>query len=170
MLRSGSTNRQVTTERLPGYLSANMRFRTIVLGAALLIACNDPAALPLGRSDTVQPPGLDQAFELAFGTTAEVAEADVSVGFVAVQDSRCPDNQLILCVWAGDGAAQLELTRRDAQPVTRTLHTLLDPKRILVPPDNAYEIELLSLDPFPTEVGGVPDSEYIATLIVRSMR
>jgi hypothetical protein len=134
-----------------------MRTCAVVLGAALLIGCSNPLAAP-----------VNQEFELRFGQTATIAETDLQVGFVEVEDSRCPIDVRIVCVWAGDGAVHLTLAHGSAEPVVRVIHTTLEPQKTAIPPDDTFEIQLISLDPARTLGGEIPKRSYVAKLIVRA--
>jgi hypothetical protein len=112
--------------------------------------------LLIGCSDGIGPQRSERA------TFPVVIEgADLEIRFLAVsEDSRCPANALILCVWIGDGAAVIE-TVTGAGDVSRdTLHTTLDPKAVDRGP---VRLNLVRLDPYPEDVGAIPAEEYVAT-------
>jgi hypothetical protein len=126
---------------------------------ALLIGCSDGIG-PQG-SERATFPGVGDEFTLRIGETTTIEGADLEIRFLAVsEDSRCPANALILCVWIGDGAAVIE-TETGAGDVSRdTLHTTLDPKAVDRGP---VRLTLVQLDPYPEDVGAIPAEEYVAT-------
>ncbi len=125
----------------------------------------------LGCTSTTEPefaatPELGQPFELRVGEQASVADAGLLVYFVEVsEDSRCPSNALILCVWEGNGAVVVEATPVDGVARMDTLHTTLDPKTIDV---GTFVLELEQLDPYPEDVTPIPVAEYVARFVVSS--
>jgi hypothetical protein len=112
-------------------------------------------------------PALNRQFDLRFGEEAVIAAADLRIEFVDVEDSRCPSNGLILCVWQGDGAAHLRITYDGASPFVQVLHTALDPQGVGYPEYAGVEVRLVRLDPYPETTDPIPDQEYVATLTVR---
>ncbi len=124
------------------------------------------AALIAGCSATAGPDAdtraeLGQPFSLRVGERAEVEEANLRVHFVEVaEDSRCPSNALILCVWEGDAGVVVVVTPvlDDTRP--DTLHTTLEPKSVEI---GAFLLELRLLEPYPADVTPIPVEEYMAT-------
>ena len=106
---------------------------------------------------------LDEAFALAPGQAVTVGSLSLTVRFDSVTaDSRCPAS--VQCVWAGDGAVHVTLTRAGAVREV-DLHTTLDPQSIT---DTGYSLTLVALDPAKATTDPIPPASYRATLIVRA--
>jgi hypothetical protein len=98
---------------------------------------------------------------LAIGDEARV-DALLRVGFMSVpSDSRCPTS--VVCVWAGDGAAEISYGLGDGPSFPDTLHTTLDPKSVDF---GAYRLTLLALTPYPSTTRPIPARDYRARLRV----
>ncbi len=109
---------------------------------------------------------LNQSFSLSVGERAHIADADLYVSFVEVsEDSRCPSNALILCVWEGDGAVVFRAERSNSFQLTDTLHTSLDPKTVDV---GSYVLDLQQLAPHPETTTPILQDDYEATFILSS--
>ena len=107
---------------------------------------------------------LNQPFELRVGERVRVQHAGLELHFVEVgEDSRCPSNALILCVWEGDAAVVVEITPFQRTTRTDTLHTTLDPKEVDV---GSLVLRLERLDPYPEDVTPIPVDDYVASLVL----
>src|SRR5688572_10564900 len=82
---------------------------------------------------------------LKAGEYKRVVGEQLGVGFTRlVSDSRCPIDAL--CVWMGDGVAEIELVAGGGRTGKIELHTSLDPKSQVW---NGVKITLLELQPAP---------------------
>jgi hypothetical protein len=112
----------------------------------------------------VRTAALDQPFDLRVGERARLDEYGLELHFAEVaQDSRCPSNALILCVWEGDGAVIVEVTPADDATRPDTLHTTLDPKVVTI---GSFALQLVRLDPYPEDVTPIPTDEYRARFVL----
>ena len=140
-----------------------MRLRWI-FSLTLIVGCSSTVG-PDENIELAAMPDLDVPFELEIGERAFVEETGIYLRFVDVaDDSRCPSNALILCVWEGDGAVVVEVEYSQGFTKTDTLHTTLDPKVLDL---GAVILELEGLDPYPETVTPIPLDEYVATFVVR---
>ncbi len=140
-----------------------MRSSWLLLVAAV-VGCSSVAG-PDANVELAATPDLDVPFELEVGERAFVGEAGIHIRFLDVaNDSRCPSNALILCVWEGDGAVVVEVEHSQGTTQTNILHTTLDPKVLDL---GAVILELASLAPYPETVTPIPLDEYVATFVVR---
>ena len=138
-----------------------------VLCVAGLAACNQDATSPVQapeapRAAASASVSLDQPFELRVGRSATVAGEGLTVSFEAVpSDSRCPTG--VQCVWAGNAVVQVVLSK-DGKAFGAELNTNLEPTSV----DYLnYNVELVSLAPYPTANGGaISQSQYRATFVV----
>lgn len=135
-----------------------MRFtRTLFtsLAAALLAGCGSStpsSSLPVPTTTDVS---LDQTFTLAPGQSARIPSQGIEVRFDSVSgDSRCPED--VVCVWAGDAAINLTLTK-GAQSRAVAIHTTLDPKVIT---EGEILISLVKLAPNTNSTKSIPQGEY----------
>jgi hypothetical protein len=109
---------------------------------------------------------LNQPFQLRVGEWARVEDAGLELHFVEVgEDSRCPSNALILCVWEGDGAVVVEIASVEVDARTDTLHTTLDPKAVDL---GSFLLHLERLVPYPEDVTPIPVGEYVASFVLTS--
>jgi hypothetical protein len=132
-------------------------------------------------ADTVR---LGAAFDLRVGETVFVARERLWVVFADVPlDSRCPENDFMLCFWEGVAFVHLWV-RQDApngtpsEPVELVVHTTDTGPYSKLVEHGAYTITLGGLVPYPTYTpdsipGPQPEefhvpklSEYIVTLTV----
>jgi hypothetical protein len=129
-----------------------------------LAACGSgtgqPGATAVSPNTTAS---LDEAFALAPGQAVTVGALSLTVRFDSVTaDSRCPAS--VQCVWAGDGAVHLTVTRSGAVREV-DLHTTLDPQTLS---ETGYTLTLVALDPAKATADPIPAASYRATLIVRA--
>ena len=82
---------------------------------------------------------------LRAGGYTRVAGQQLGVGFTRVlSDSRCPID--VVCVWMGDGVAEIELTAGGGRTSKVELHTSLEPRSQVW---NGVRVTLLELAPAP---------------------
>ena len=100
---------------------------------------------------------------LAIGDEVRV-DSLLRVGFLSVPgDSRCPTT--VVCIWMGDGAAEISYGIGMGPSFPDTLHTALGRSQATF---QGYRITLLELMPYPTIPGTIPPDEYAVRLrIVR---
>ena len=110
---------------------------------------------------TETPAQLSVPFQLRLGESAYFSSEDLTIEFFELnQDSRCPIG--VQCIWEGEGIIKLQLSKDNQSLGELTLSTR-DPVQTV----GEYTIELVSLEPYPVEVGKlIPAEEYVATLNV----
>ena len=133
-----------------------------ILAAAILTACSSAAAPgrdgPAPASKT-QSTSLLDTLSIGLGQSVTVDGGRLEVRFDArVSDSRCPANAV--CVWQGDAQARIVTRVAGGASVTSSLHTALEPKKVVV---DRYTISMIGMTPYP---GTGRDSEK-PVLIVR---
>ncbi len=122
------------------------------------LACAAPTR-PDGR------PTLGEEFVLAVGESAEVAGTNLVITFREVlDDSRCPSDALILCVWEGDASVTVRAQAALNEPGDLELHTnnQFEISRRYV----GFEIRLVELDPYPATTDPTPEENYRLKLAV----
>jgi hypothetical protein len=125
--------------------------------AVMLAACsvNSGVDRSLDLKDT-------PAKELVLAIGQQETVNGVTLTFVRVaEDSRCPSD--VTCVWEGNGAAEIQLTRGSGPTVTRTLNTTgsRGPSTIEW---EGLRISLLALTPTPISTQPIPSAAYRLTL------
>lgn len=151
-----------------------MKNRALGIVAALAVTmtgCDDTAAGPLGGTDSAlleaEVLGVGE-IELALGQVVEVPVLGLRLSFDAlVEDSRCPTNAFILCVWEGNAAVDVGVELRGEDPLVARLNTTLEP--------GAFErgrarVVLLEVLPVPYDVGPIPAESYSVKLLVEPNR
>lgn len=88
------------------------------------------------------------------------SKAGIKVRFVEVSsDSRCPSD--VNCIWAGNATVVIDLTYKDAKPLTAKLNTFINPR------DCEYAgntISLAGLAPYPDSKTSFEERDYTARL------
>jgi hypothetical protein len=146
-------------------LDREVSMRTALLVAIVLtLGCTD--ALDTGGREYALTAAVGEEFSLRIGERALLEDLALDVRFLEVaEDSRCPSNALILCVWIGDAAVVIETTPQFADAVHDTLHTTLEPKAVQA---GTVVLRLVSVDPYPEDVGPIPVEEYRATFVTEA--
>ena len=144
--------------------SASLLARATLVTAiiALGTACvgRDPVT-PVSATARTDAPGSADTLRLAAGQRGTVDDGRLTIDFRAVaNDSRCPST--VVCVWAGNAAAALELMA-DARRSSATLHTTLEPRRVTY---GGYDVALLHVEPYPDGHRPIAPAEYVAVLEV----
>ncbi|GAB4586020.1 hypothetical protein [Nocardia sp. IFM 10818] len=134
---------------------------------SVLPACGSPAAPPPAGPGPDTVPGsvtadLGADFTLATGATAHLDDDRLTVLFRGVSnDSRCPEEPDIRCVWEGDATIALTVTSNG----TAAEHDL----NVQPPADelavDSYRIHLVALRPGGS-IETIPQSEYRVDLRV----
>lgn len=133
---------------------------------SLALGCASPAAPDLDRLQAIHP-DVGDPFQLRVGQRAVIEGVDLDVRFLEVSnDSRCPSNALILCVWEGDAVIVVETSPKDADALHHVLHTNLEPKAVSL---GSVRLSLQRLDPDPQDVTPIPSHEYLATFVVETV-
>ena len=145
-----------------------MRLMPTVL-ATLVLGCQGgapatPTAVPAREpaSENAGPPaaaGETAVVELYFDET--VSQGELRLRLLELSDSRCPLG--VQCVWEGQVAATVEVSRDELAPqvVELVLRSGLDAGAKAVA---GHRLRLLNVEPYPRE-GVTPERrEYVATL------
>ena len=102
-------------------------------------------------------------FVLGVGESAEIGDAELSVGFDAItSDSRCPGG--MWCFWEGDAAADLWLTLPGEAAQDFVLHTYSGFAQMIEL--GAYVICLRLVTPYPEIDVPIDPATYQVTLVV----
>jgi hypothetical protein len=132
--------------------------RWFTLLAVLAGGCSAPAELDGALGDVVQSANPIEV-ALALGSERRV-DSRLRVAFTNVaSDSRCPTS--VVCVWAGDGAAEIAYAVGTGPSRPDTLHTTLEPKSVEF---EGYVLTLLELSPHPRTTDAIPRSQYSVRL------
>jgi hypothetical protein len=102
--------------------------------------------------------------ELAIGDIVDIPELGLRIGFDALaEDSRCPTHAFILCVWEGNAAVDLALTRPGEESLLLRLNTTLEPGSLEL---GSVRVTLLEVLPVPYDVDPIPPEDYSVRLLV----
>ena len=105
---------------------------------------------------------LNKEFSLKIGQAAVINAQKVSLKFITVHDdSRCPTG--VQCVWAGNAAVVVELSKNKKKLVQATLNTSIKPNELEY---KDYKIKLVGLNPYPKADQRINQKDYQAVLIV----
>src|SRR5258705_4730358 len=131
----------------------------ILFGVVVAASCS---GVRLDAGDA-RCPCLAKDLDIANGTSAVVASESLELRFEGVgADSRCPINAR--CVWEGDAAVTIGLTKPGQQPGRLELHTsgrFEQEGRYL-----SYRVHLSALRPEPQTDKPIEPSAYRATVVV----
>lgn len=116
-------------------------------------------------SQTAVAPGSEMT--LAVGESRRVDPGGLDVRFAAVTaDSRCPRS--VRCVWAGDGAVRLDVTRGE-ESATVTVHTSGGRDMPSEADALGHRFTLVELAPYPDTPQSIEPDEYRATVVVTAL-
>lgn len=143
-----------------------MRTQWLII-LSIAVGCASPVAPDLERQHATQP-NLGEPFQLRVGEQAVIEGVDLDVRFVELSnDSRCPSNALILCIWEGDAAIVVETSPKHGDALQHELHTNLEPTSVRV---GFVRLTLQQLDPYPLGVEPIPSDQYLATFVVEIVK
>ncbi len=132
-----------------------MRYFTFII-LLLIASCNQDSVWVIDIPS-------NQEFTLKLGEQASIDNANLFVRFIdVVEDSRCPINAR--CIWAGNGKIALEIQKPNADKITATLNTTLQPQTAVY---HSYEIQFKQLRPEPIAGSEIKPEDYRATLVVK---
>lgn len=127
------------------------------------VACGTSSAVSSQAPSTTEVT-LDSEFELAPGQSASFPGIGLFVRFDSVSsDSRCPAD--VVCVWAGNAAVVVSLTRSGTPPHQATLNSTVGSNNTK---DGNETITLVGLLPVQDTRHPFPKSDYRAHLVVKS--
>lgn len=113
---------------------------------------------------------LNETFELRGGQSVELTDAPTRLGVTfarLVSDQRCPQD--MACYWAGEARLQISFSEDGMEhpPLFELTTNQHDPQRkVRLTARQAYEVELLALEP-PRKTGApIPFEQYVATFRV----
>lgn len=105
---------------------------------------------------------LGKEFNIKKGQEVVVRAEKLSITFKSVSsDSRCPTG--VQCVWGGNAAIEIEVSKGKTAPLVATLNTSLEPKGIDY---RGFKVRLVALNPYPKVNQPNDPKHYEASLIV----
>jgi len=105
---------------------------------------------------------LNSEFRIKVGQQVTIKK--LSIKFSAVNsESRCPTG--VQCIWAGNAAIAVEISKKNKKPVPATLNTNtgVQPNELDY---KGYKIKLVGLNPYPKINEAIDEKDYEVTLIV----
>jgi hypothetical protein len=127
-----------------------------------------PATRPPSEADETLSIQLDQPFTISINQPAQFTDRELSLTFQDVlEESRCPSN--VQCAWAGQARISIRVSQTGQEPVTLEMNTNPPLKQDVVTYGD-FQIQLLTLDPYPEDIGQhIPASRYEATFVVSEL-
>jgi len=129
----------------------------LLLIVILLVSCKDEVVSP----NKVKTAELNKPFELKIGESVSLEMGKVNFTFESVPaDSRCPTGAI--CRWAGDATVVIKFS----EEFRDSLHTNVGQSGLVV---DAYNINLISLSPYPKASEQINEAAYIAKFEVNKV-
>lgn len=161
--RPASRRAPSTALRIVPFVTA---YAAALTAALLLSACGG------GSTSTVEPPLTPTAVEfsgsdvtLAPGGSVVIDATGLRLTFGGVtNESRCPTNALILCVWEGSARIALRVSSAAGQRDV-ALETFAPRDTITV---DRYLVRLVRVTPAPVTTDPIPAASYRATLRIEN--
>jgi hypothetical protein len=117
--------------------------------------------LVFGTAATAVNAQRAQQLTVRINRQAKTPRGNLTIKFVAVEDSRCPRGTN--CVWAGDAKVTIRVTGRRGQSKTFDLHTNLQGKSARF---DGYEITLGNVTPYPATNIRINRNGYTASFTI----
>lgn len=111
---------------------------------------------------------LNEEFTVKFGQVVVMDAGKIKFHFSSVaEDSRCPKS--VNCVWEGNAMIIVDGYATDGQSGSVMLNTHKGDATRFPSKGNfaGYEVELISLSPYPEDTEPIKQADYVARLIVR---
>lgn len=135
--------------------------------APLLLALT--LALPAcgGPTRVLEPVQLGEPFEMRIGEAVVLRERQWSIRLGPVlEDSRCPTDALILCVWAGRVRLRLATAELSGDEALHEIHLGDEPSALVF---DDLRLELLEVRPA-ARLDRIPDVQYRARFVLTLAR
>lgn len=131
----------------------------------VLLTCWSAAAGNTCAGGATPVPRLGRQFKLRAGQQVTLKGQNLRIKFAAVkEDSRCPAD--VTCVWAGNAAVLLEVSKRGRGSKSLTLNTNSRSSLVDENPYRGYRVKLVELNPYPRSSQRIAAGDYIVTLLV----
>jgi hypothetical protein len=125
-----------------------------------LTACGD---LPPGAQPRIEQTDGPEIV-LKAGQEIQLRGTPLRIAFLRViGDSRCPRD--VVCVWAGNGAVELELSLGRDPERRVTLNSTVGPRETVL---GDYRVSLVELTPDPLSTRPIPPEDYAVRLRVET--
>lgn len=105
-----------------------------------------------------------QQVSLRLNKQKMVTRDRLKIKFVAVEDSRCPQD--VTCVWAGNAKVTVKIIDRRGKSETFELNTNLEAKAVRFA---GYEIKLINVTPYPRSNIRINPNGYTAKFTVTKL-
>jgi hypothetical protein len=120
-----------------------------------------------GPTEVLVGVNAGEPFNLRIGQSAVMREQQLTLRFIQVrEDSRCPTDSLILCLWAGRVVLQVNVAPLTGDELPLEVHLGDEPTSAVF---GAYRLELLAVTPA-ARLDPIPAGEYRATFKVMPAR
>lgn len=105
-----------------------------------------------------------QQISVGLNKQTKVSRGKLTVKFVAVEDSRCPQD--VTCVWAGNAKVTVKVSNSKGKSQTFDLNTSLEGKSATFA---GYEIKLADVTPYPRSNIRINPNGYTAKFVVTKL-
>lgn len=125
-----------------------------------------PTPTPTLPTPTPLPPiefTLDRPFTLSLNQYGRLQSSELGIELYQIEDYRCPQQEI--CESEGEADISIFVWKTNIEPVEFGLSTDPAANRSMVPYDE-YQIQLLTLEPYPETSEGIAPQDYRATFVV----
>ncbi len=144
-------------------ISSLFRLSIVTVAAILMLGGSGSFVQAIPRPKSSLPAArLGREFKLRARQQVTLKGETLRIRFAEVtEDSRCPTD--VQCVWAGNAAVRLEVSRGGRRSRSLTLNTSGNSPTVKY---GNYEIKLVELKPHPKSTRKVAQPDYVVTLLV----
>ena len=110
---------------------------------------------------------LGEPFVLGLGASAVLRDQQLSIRLLSIlEDSRCPGDALILCIWEGRVRLRLAVAPLSGDEAFVELHYGDEPRAVTL---GTLRLELLNVLPA-ARLETIPPADYRAQLVLQAVR
>ena len=145
-----------------------MRYWMYLGVVAMLAGCGGSSVSSQQAPQSGTPPGTTYTVPLRVNQPAAVAEENLALQMLSVNDSRCP--AAAICVWAGHAAVTISVARAGGSSEVIAIGTQA-PAGMNLPYQatyQSYRFTLKALDPYPMQQAA-PADQYTATVQIEKI-
>ena len=132
-----------------------LKYIIVFMLGIVFAACENPIGVNVN---------LNEEFNLKVGEQAVIKGEDLRIKFISVpEDTRCPLD--LRCFWSGNAKVALTIRKDSNAPIEDSLNTHVDPRESEY---LNYQITLKNLEPYPVQDESIPQTDYVATFIIKN--
>jgi hypothetical protein len=105
---------------------------------------------------------LNEGFELTLSKdTISIKNTDLKIQLVSIRDSRCPTS--VTCIFEGEASVTFNVLKADTILGKFVRSTRNGDTNLFL---NGYNIDIISVEPYPEKTGKIPLSNYKVKMVV----